>query len=72
MNSQTKGDEKHDRQTERSAELAPKDWTIRRGSMPIRGVNPFGPDFFELAGEGAPVYAMDAITPTHDPDAATD
>jgi hypothetical protein len=50
----------------RAAELAPKDWTIRRGSMPIRGQNPFGPEFFALAEEGAPQYAMDAITPTRD------
>lgn len=53
-----------ERHFERAAELAPKDWTIRRGSMPIRGVNPFGPDFFALAEEGAPTYPMDEITPT--------
>ncbi len=50
----------------RAGELAPLDWTIRRGSMPIRGMNPFGPEFFELAAEGSSVYPMDAITPTHD------
>ena len=50
----------------RAGELAPLDWTIRRGSMPIRGMNPFGPEFFELAAEGAAVYPMDAITPTRD------
>jgi hypothetical protein len=49
-----------------AGELAPLDWTIRRGSMPIRGMNPFGPEFFELAAEGSSVYPMDAITPTHD------
>ncbi len=50
---------------ERACELAPKDWTIRRGSMPIRGQNPFGPEFFALAEEGSPEYALEAITPTH-------
>ena len=29
-------------------------------------MNPFGPEFFELAGEGAPEYAMESITPTRD------
>lgn len=48
----------------RAGELAPKDWTIRRGSMPMRGMNPFGPEFFDLFAEGAPVYPMDALTPT--------
>ncbi len=51
---------------ERAEELAPQDWTIRRGSMPIRGVNPFGPEFFRLAEQGAPVYPMDAVTPTRE------
>lgn len=54
------------RHFDRAAELAPKDWTIRRGSMPIRGQNPFGPEFFELASEGAPAYAMEAVTPTRE------
>jgi len=52
---------------ERAAALAPKDWTIRRGSMPILGENPFGPGFFELAKEGAPEYPMEAVTPTREP-----
>ena len=54
------------RHFERAGELAPLDWTIRRGSMPIRGMNPFGPEFFELAGEGQPEYAMEAVTPTRE------
>jgi hypothetical protein len=53
----------------RAGELAPLDWTIRRGSMPIQGQDPFGPGFFELAGEGKPEYALEAITPTLDPEA---
>ena len=32
----------------RAGELSPDDWTIRRGSMPIQGQNPMGPEFFEL------------------------
>jgi hypothetical protein len=46
---------------DRAAELSPDDWTIRRGSMPIRGQNPMGPEFFELFEEwesrGKPSYA---------------
>jgi len=37
----------------RAGELAPHDFTIRRGSMPIRGIDPMGPQFFEMAGEWA-------------------
>lgn len=44
----------------RAGELSPYDWTIRRGSMPIRGLDPMGPDFFELFREwmeaGRPDY----------------
>ena len=44
----------------RAGELSPNDWTIRRGSMPIRGKNPMGPEFFELFREweanGKPSY----------------
>jgi hypothetical protein len=52
------------RHFDRAGELAPRDWTIRRGSMPIRGQNPFGPEFFALAEEGAPEYPMESVTPT--------
>ncbi len=48
----------------RAGELSPLDWTIRRGSMPIRGKNPMGPEFFEIFREwdaaGRPAYASEA------------
>ncbi len=44
----------------RAGELAPHDFTIRRGSMPMRGIDPMGPDFramlAEWVGAGNPYY----------------
>jgi len=48
------------RHFQRAGELAPHDWTIRRGAMPIQGKDPMGPDFFDLFREwmeaGRPDY----------------
>jgi len=44
----------------RAGELAPHDFTIRRGSMPIRGIDPMGPAFAEMYSDwvqrGRPYY----------------
>ena len=44
----------------RAGELSPHDFTIRRGSMPIRGLDPMGPAFADLYNEwakaGMPYY----------------
>jgi hypothetical protein len=37
----------------RGGELAPHDFMIRRGSMPIRGINSMGPEFMKMTQEWA-------------------
>jgi hypothetical protein len=48
------------RHFERGGALAPHDFTIRRGTMPMRGVDPMGPEFRAMLGEwtqaGRPYY----------------
>jgi hypothetical protein len=44
----------------RAGELAPHDFTIRRGTMPMRGIDPMGPEFRRMLSEwtaaGRPYY----------------
>ena len=49
-----------DRHFLRAGELAPQDFNIRRGSLPMRDIDPMGPEFFKMASEwtgaGNPYY----------------
>ncbi len=55
-------DDAAERHFARAAELAPNDFTIVRGAMPLTGVDPFGTAFFELYGRfqeaGSPYHGI--------------
>ena len=36
---------------QRAGELAPQDFTIRRGSMPMQDIDPMGEEFFKMVGD---------------------
>ncbi len=40
-----------ERNFERANTLAPNDWTVRRASQPLRGIDPFGEAFMEIYTE---------------------
>ena len=47
---------------EKACELSPDDWTIRRGSMWLRDMDPFGQDFFDVWSEWEKQGKPDYIT----------
>jgi peroxiredoxin len=48
----------------RAGELAPGDWTIRRATLPIRGIDPMtSAEFLELWEQGIPQYPTRNFTP---------